>query len=223
MVQFEEVAASLGLDVTLIPGGTMGLADAVDYRGIAPDNGKLQSFARDPLNGTCILYGVETEHDPHVGCILRNLHRGHERARHMMVLERPDAAAPFFHNFTAALPRAWADGCIVACEGAKDARVLHQLGLPAVAYLGAAPSADWLRVIRRYVSLLVLIPDNDATYNEKALWVRRQRLRTAEALGLLVREIRTATKDPGDLVGDPGEAARVQRAYQMIVSLHRKP
>lgn len=225
---FEDAVAALGIDPTKLPSGTMGWMTAADYAGLTDVSEKfatiLKSFAKNPDNKNVLVYEVENEHDRFVGLVLRNLHSVKARSRHLTVIfnsEKGDEfPGPFFHNLTPALELAWPSGPLVAVEGPKDARVLYQEGIPAVAYLGAAPSQEWLKSIRRYTSLLIWIPDNDGELDPKIEWRRKKVLDDAADLNIVVRTIKLrGSKDPGKLVDNPAEMARVKEIVGSVQGL----
>jgi hypothetical protein len=184
----------------------VGWARAAEYRTHSP---RADTWARHPDNDPVVVWEVEREHHRGAGVILRNLHGGARRA-HLTLLEADVTEGPYFHNLHPALPGIWGTRVVVACEGPRDARVLHQAGVPAVAYLGQVPTEAWWRVLRRYAAAVVWVPDNDIHTDPRTRERRAEVPWRVTALGLGFRTLTLrGVKDPGELVDHPGELERL--------------
>lgn len=216
----DDLLCSIGLDPARVPAGTVGVATAEAYRNLDHDDpkvkSKLQAWSRYRDNDVVLVYEIETEHERGAGLVLRNLHSGPRRA-HLTI---PPKTKPIVHNLTPALPLIWDTGVVVLCEGPKDARVLHQAEIPAVAYLGAAPSKEFLLMVRRYAHSVVFIPDNDLRPDPRVITRRKFVLKDIAALGLHARPVTLRkVKDPGELVSCPESLEDVRHTVHLQSSL----
>lgn len=206
--------AKYGINSETVPEGTVKLLPRFQLLSLGGDVAK---WAMRPNNDWAVAYEIETEEKRAVGLVLRNLHpKKPEAAHHTVTTEE---ILPLWHNWTPALPHIWKTGTAVLVEGPKDARVLHSFDIPALAYLGSAPSTDHLKTLQRYAHTIVWIPDNEPlTYQVKVR--REQVLEIAKSLGLCVRLPKIPAKDAGELVlKAPQEIPKLRQKIQEISSL----
>jgi hypothetical protein len=188
--------ADLGIDGSTCPPGTVRLLKAEEYRHFDDVTFK---WSLNPNNDRALAYEIETEHKRGVGVILRNLHREKAKKGHRTVVT---VEPPLWHNFSPSLPKIWETGVAVLVEGPKDARVLHQEGIQAVAYLGAAPTSKHLKIMARYASVIIWIPDNEPL-DPAVVRRREQVMEFATQHKLIMRQIKLPCKDAGELVDHP--------------------
>ena len=191
-VKTSEVLSSLGIDPSSCPTGTVKLLDSSEYKHF---NEEVFKWSLNIYNRQVLAYEIESEHKRGVGLILRNLFSEKSRASHRTVVS---VEPPLWHNFTPALPLVWKLGVVVLVEGPKDARFLHQFGIPTVAYLGSAPSIKHIRSIHRYAKVILWIPDNEPL-DESVKRRRNQVIETSLKLNITLRQIKLPCKDAGEL------------------------
>jgi len=188
-----QALVELGINPATVPKGAVKFLWAQEYRHI---NEETKRWASTPLNNRALAYEIETEHQRHVGILLRNLHKEKPLSAHLAVVPKEGT---YWHNFSPALEHVWKTGVAVLVEGPKDARVLASYGVSqAMAYLGSAPSKAHLETISRYARALVWIPDNeplDPAVVARRKWVEK----AAKAFGLHLRIPKLPVKDPAML------------------------
>jgi hypothetical protein len=192
----KEVLLDFGIDPLTTPPGTVRLLSAAEFKHLGQ---RAFIWSLNPNNSQALAYEIETEHERHVGIVLRNLHSDKERAAHLTLVNGP---GPFWHNFTPSLDWVWETGVAVLVEGPKDARFLYSHQIPAMAYLGAAPSTNHLRVLGRYTHTVIWIPDNEPLTRE-VVARRKQVMANATKQGLNIRQFRIPVKDPAELIRRP--------------------
>jgi len=163
------------------------------------------AFATDPKNTPCLAYPIETEHQPKVGLILRNLLQGKDR-RHLDVIfpEFLPNNQALFYGLHSNLTEIYQTSSVILVEGPKDALQLISYGLPAVAYLTSNPSPDQIRILRRYATRVFWIPDNEELQTTRRAAREKARALMSQFFSLKVHQL-TQVKDPADLFKCPEE------------------
>jgi hypothetical protein len=193
--QLQQILEGLGINPRSMPPGQVNL---LDRRQIHSLGGKAIPWAKDPLNSPALAYAIDDEHRTPVGMVLRNLHSGPDRS-HLTIVE---GKGPFFHNLHCSLPVFYDTGVAVLVEGPKDARVLWTNGIPAAAYLGPAPGKEHLKVLNRYVDVILWIPDSDP-YSFEVENRKKKVHQIAESIGINLIEFKIPEKDPAELIKNP--------------------
>ncbi len=210
------VLRGYGINPDLVPDGTVRLLSAAVYGNI---NERTQKWVKSIHNLSALAYELETEAKRGAGVLLRNMFSDKERASRTTVAT---GDGPFWHNWSPSLPEVWRTGVAVLVEGPKDARVCWQYGIPAIAYLGGVPSREQFRIISKYATTVVWVPDQEDLLPQVAS-ARRKVSDTASSFGILLknfvmRKPTTGGKvDPGDLVKMPDEVSRLQMFYRETV------
>lgn len=200
----ESTLRSLGIEPLAVPKGVVRLLQRSDMDAMG---GRISSWSSHPNNHLALAYEVETETRRHVGVVLRNLHLDRGRKSHLTEVNETEEA--LWHNFTPALPIIWSTGIAVLVEGPKDARILFEYAIPALAYLGQVPSPDHWEVVARYAHTVIWIPDNEVlTY--KVRQRREQSHQSGKDRGLVVWEVKLPVKDAGELAGNHDELVKIQ-------------
>lgn len=213
-LETQEILLDLGIDPKTVPDGTVKLLEAADYRFLSE---RAVSWAKSPFNQKALAYEIETEHKRHAGIVLRNLYKEKEHKAHLTIVPEGQEG-PFWHNWTPALDQIWETGIATLVEGPKDARMLHSLGIHALAYLGQAPSAAHLKTLVRYAHTILWIPDNESLTPETE---KRRKLveLIAAKIGLRLRKFKRPNKDAGDLIKDPKQIPILIKDWKETVNL----
>jgi hypothetical protein len=185
----------LGICSTTVPAGSVRLLGKPELNSLGE---RSRRWSRSPWNQRALAYAIDTEHDSPVGVALRNLYFG-EHKDHLLVA-RGDG--PFWFGFHRNLSSMYTAGIGVFVEGPKDALVLETQNIPAIAFLGVAPTREHLRIITRYLRAMVWIRDNDLpdVYSDRRA---EQTRRAARSEGLQLIEMTIPAKDPAELVRQP--------------------
>lgn len=207
----EKVVISLGMDPSSIPVGSVKLLNASE---ISRLGNRALSWSRDPNNTPALAYAIDNEFETHVGVILRNLHPGKLKA-HLTITR---GNGPFWHSFVDALPAFYDSGVAVLVEGPKDARILWSYRIAAAAYLGSSLGKSHLKVVRRYVSVALWIPDCDPPTKENQERKRSVKY-AADEMGLRLVEFPIPLKDPADLVNEPSWFERITERIEELERL----
>jgi len=209
-----EVLDGFGIDPDKTPQGSVKYLRRDQYQALSMETFKWSMY---PENDNVIAYAIDNEQKPGVGLVLRNLHRGKEKAKHLTEVPK-DVQGPYWHNFHFSLETVWQTGVVVLVEGPKDARFLAQYGIPTWGYLGGVPSTEHLNCTQKYVHTAIWIPDNDnMTYEVKR---RREDVqKSAERIGLRLRRLTINAKDPAELKGNIPEIRKILSSYQLACRL----
>jgi len=205
-----------GIDAGSVPKGAVNLLRAEQYAGLSSE---AQKFASREENKFVLAYALDTEYSKSSGILLRNLHTDPSKKANLVVTS--EKKFPLWHNLTWALPFIWDTQVVLLVEGPKDCRALWGYGFyNTVAYLGSAPSREQLRVISRYASTVIWLPDNDLVKGNAEKFTRMQsqreeRVQTwATEWGLVLRKKLLPVKDAGLL----GELSSQER-YPIVSEL----
>lgn len=203
---------NLGINPEAVPKGFVGLLEQSIIEKISPDAAQ---WTKRKNNGVALAYNIDTEFKQSVGLILRNLYFGKDRAHLTICYEKEEPTWALLQN---SLPSFYRSRKAVIVEGPKDALVLHTLGIPAAAYLGASCSSKHLQVLAKYVEVVVWIPDNDPPSDQKA--EREAKMHSyCNFLGLRLIQypLPDGTKDTGEFAADPIQAIRLENFIDSLV------
>jgi hypothetical protein len=200
------ILKDFGIPPETVPPGSVRFLDYKELKNLGKRSIDCRLWIRNLNNHEALAWSVDHEHKSCVGVVLRNLYSD-SRKDHKAIT--PDIK-PLWHNFYYVLPQVYRLGVCVLCEGPKDARVLASADIPAIAVLMAIPSHEHLRVIRRYVRIILWVGDRDPVTDDRAEIRINRAKRQARELELGFFDFRIPVKDPAMLAGNEEWLGRIR-------------
>jgi DNA primase len=202
------VLEGLGVDPEGVPPGSV---KVLGERELGCLGKTVASWMKAPQNREALAYAIDTEHESHIGLVLRNLFMD-EKKSHCQIVKKRGTNWFNLHN---ALPEFYKLGVGVLVEGPKDALVLQSHGVPTVACLGVVPTSGHLKTLVRYMKAVLWIRDNDPPSIQADLRVRDTHQK-AQKLGLNLISFPIPGKDPAELYKYPEYFTKISGRIQEL-------